>query len=560
MYNKKPRPAATPAGLGARVARERFLVRGLDLVLIHPPVTLPCEPPVGMGQLASLLRRRGLEVDLVDENLESLLELVASVPLARAASTAERRALRGRPRALAQLRGPAAYQSLDRYRHAVHDLGAALALASAGSSASVGLANYLEAERSPLSSEDLRAAAREPERSPFLASFRALAERLAERAPRLIGLSLNYLHQALPALALAGVLRARLPRVPILLGGALLGCWRGRLREDAFAPFVDRLVFADGPAALLAALAPGLAPPSPAELLAEPPDYAGLPFASYLAPVRIAPVPTSEGCPWGRCNYCPEALAAARFLPVPAAQVPGLLAATWQRAEAGLLHVCDSAIPEPALAALAAERWDVRWYGFARFYPSLAQPELARGLGRAGCRLLQLGLESASPRVLARLRKGVSPKLASQALHALADAGVAVYLYLMFGTPGETREDALRTLEFVEEHAKLIGFLNTSLLNLPVASAGAEDLELSPLAGGRNDLSLYSAFRHPEGWERRDARRFLEREFSRRGAIAEILRRTPPIFGANHAAFFVEGARSAAAPSASAADVSTKLA
>lgn len=493
-----------------------------------------------MGQLAATLRRAGLEVELLDANLACLLELVASVPLERAVSTAERRALRGRARALSQLRGSLAYESLDRYRHAVHDLGGALALACAGSGAHVGLANYLEDDRSPLSSADLREAARSPERSPFLPCFQSLAAGLAARAPRLIGLSVNYLHQALPALALAGVLREALPHTPILLGGALLGCFRGRLDEDAFAPVVDRLVFDDGPRVLLEALAPGRAAPTATSLLDAAPDYGGLPLSSYLAPVRIAPVPTSLGCVWGRCNYCPESVGGAPFVALPPARVGALLAETWERAHAGLLHLSDNAIPEPTLEALAARPSDeLRWYGFARFYPALARPEVARGLARSGCRMLQLGLESASPRVLARLRKGVSPALADRALSALADAGVAVYLYLMFGTPGETRDDALATLEFVEVHAREIAFLNTSLLNLPIESAGIEDLTLTPLADPRrNDLTLYTGFHHAEGWERRDARRFLEREFARRPAIAELLRRTPPIFGANHAPFF----------------------
>jgi hypothetical protein len=509
----------------------------VDLVLIHPPVALPCEPPAALGVIAAALRRAGLAVEVIDANLEAQEALVRAVGEERATTTAERRALRSRERALAQLRGPLAYASLDRYRAAVHDLGLALELASRPRSARVGLASYRDAELSPLASADLRAAAAAPERSPFFPCFEELAARVAGLAPRLVGLSLGYLHQALPALALAGALRARLPGTPIVAGGALLGCWRGRLDPGAFAPFVDELLFDEGLAALAARLAPGLRVVESAA-----PDYDGLPWERYLAPARVAPVATSRGCVWGRCSYCPEALAGPRFVPLAPAELPALLEGVWRDTRAGLLHLVDSTVPPAALAELARQRWSLRWYGFARFSAELARPGLADDLARSGCAMLQLGLESASPRVLARLRKGIAPAQASAALRRLADAGVAVYLYVMFGTPGEERDDALATLEFLVGHAAAIRCLNTSLLNLPLACAGEPRgvrLERVPLVDeSRNDLTLYTGFRSAGGWDRRAARRFLERELARVPEVAAILRRTPPVFGANHAPFF----------------------
>jgi hypothetical protein len=115
----------------------------------------------------------------------------------------------------------------------------------------------------------------------------------------------------------------------------------------------------------------------------------------------------------------------------------------------------------------------------------------------------------------------------------------------MFGVPGETREDALRTTELVASHAERISYLNTSLLNLPVCSPAEPDVRRAPFGAdgegcseAANDLTLYSGFVADAGWDRRAARHFLEREFARDPQIAPILRRTPPVFGANHAPFF----------------------
>jgi hypothetical protein len=53
------------------------------------------------------------------------------------------------------------------------------------------------------------------------------------------------------------------------------------------------------------------------------------------------------------------------------------------------------------------------------------------------------------------------------------------------------------------------------------------------------DLSLYTDFRHPEGWGRRQVREFLDKEFKRNPAVQSIMRRQPPFFTSNHAPFFM---------------------
>jgi hypothetical protein len=53
------------------------------------------------------------------------------------------------------------------------------------------------------------------------------------------------------------------------------------------------------------------------------------------------------------------------------------------------------------------------------------------------------------------------------------------------------------------------------------------------------DLSLYSGFEHPKGWNRNKVRTFLDNEFKRDPAIRNIIQRDPPFFTSNHAAFFL---------------------
>jgi hypothetical protein len=127
-------------------------------------------------------------------------------------------------------------------------------------------------------------------------------------------------------------------------------------------------------------------------------------------------------------------------------------------------------------------------------------------------------------------------KTASAALKSLKAAGIATYVYLLFGTPAETPAAARRTLAFTVEHAAEIDYLNLAIFNLPAWGPDGERLHTGEFYEG--DLSLYRPFTHPCGWNRGEVRRFLEREFKRHPAIAAILRRDPPFFTSNHAPFF----------------------
>jgi radical SAM superfamily enzyme YgiQ (UPF0313 family) len=157
--------------------------------------------------------------------------------------------------------------------------------------------------------------------------------------------------------------------------------------------------------------------------------------------------------------------------------------------------------------------------------------------------MLKIGIESGDQGVLDNLQKGIDIETASLSLKNIKKAGIGTYLYFLFGTPPEGPSEANHTLDFVKKHHREIDFLNLAIFNMPIHGPDAERYATSKFYEG--DLSLYSNFEHPKGWNRDIVRAFLDNKFKKDPAIRAIIKRNPPFFTSNHAAFFLNQANSA---------------
>jgi radical SAM superfamily enzyme YgiQ (UPF0313 family) len=272
------------------------------------------------------------------------------------------------------------------------------------------------------------------------------------------------------------------------------------------------------------------------------PDYTSFPVHDYLSPGFILPYSGSSGCYWNRCSFCPETAEDNPYVPVPVPQAMADLHALAADRSPVVIHLLDNSVSPALMQALAADPVGVPWYGFARIGKDLCDLDYCVALRRSGCAMLKLGLESGDQGVLDQLNKGIDLGTASKVLTNLSKAGIAAYVYLLFGTPAETVVEARKTLEFVVHHRNAITFLNLAIFNMPVC--GTEALEYETAQFYEGDLSLYTGFKHPRGWERKEVRRFLEAEFKRHHAVSAILKSDPPLFTSNHASFFTPAWRS----------------
>ncbi len=520
------------------------------MLLIHPPVVRSCEPPLGIARLAALLRAHGVAVRSVDLCAEGLDWMLGSGPEDAGAEasggaaghdaagdTWTRRALRGRERNLQALREPAGYANAERYRRAVSDLQRALGAVSEHRSASVtvSLADYADRELSPLRKADLTAAAVRFAENTFFPFFSARLEAVLSEFPAAeIGISVNFLSQALCAFAIAGWLKAAHPEKRIVLGGGLMTSWvaQGRIVPgENFGGLISAVIPGDGEAGLLAFLGVERRFPLPA------PDFSDFSSTRYFAPSPIVPFNFSYGCPWRRCTFCPEKAEGGAYRSFRAEEAAHQIRSLAEASGAGLIHFTDNEVSPAHLRALARTPPPAPWYGFARFSKELLDAAFCRALAASGCRMLQLGLESGDQAVLDAMDKGTRIDEIERMLGNLKDAGIGVYAYVLFGTPSEDRRAAEATRDFVARNADRIDFLNIAVFNLPAASEEASRLRTRAFYDG--DLSLYAEFEHPDGWNRDAVRSFLRREFEADPRIRPIVRGNPPVFTSSHAPFFL---------------------
>ena len=481
-----------------------------------------------------MLGSHGVGHRLLDANTEGLIHLLRQPsPHGRVGDVWTRRAFRNLELNLSSLRDPCLYHNLDRYKRVVRDISRVLSTVSSSGNA-VGLANFAHETLSPVRSKDLLAAAEKPEQNPFYPYFQKRLEGLInEKEPVAIGISLNYLSQALSAFSMIGFIKREFPRLKVILGGGLVTSWvKSPQWKNPFSGLVDHIVAGPGEYQLLSLL--GLNGSGEKMLR---PDYRFLLGGRYFSPGFILPYSASTGCYWNRCSFCPEKTEGNPYLPVPVQQVISDLKDLKEATHPVLIHFLDNAISPVLLDALSSDNISVPWYGFARVSEQLADADFCTALKRAGCVMLKLGIESGDQGLLDRQEKGIRLKTASAALKNLKKAGIATYVYLIFGTPEETESAARKTLELTVQHSAFIDFLNLAIFNLPVCSPSSPGIERKGFSDG--DLSLYTDFIHPHGWDRKRVRLFLEHEFRRHPSVSAILNHEPPVFTSNHAPFFV---------------------
>jgi anaerobic magnesium-protoporphyrin IX monomethyl ester cyclase len=469
--------------------------------------------------------------------------------------------------ALEILRRPERFFDPGMYADAVATVSAALRVISA---AHAPLQLDFTAYRTPfaLTTPEEMARDAEPERDPFDGYLmRDLVPRLRGASVDAIGLSVCFPGQLVPAYSFALKLKRAFPETHLVAGGPaitqVLLRLQGPALRQALGPFDSAVVF-EGEHTLLAlccalakgrksaralaeipnlvlpdaSLGAGYLPGPPAvDLRTLPaPDFDGLPLDRYLSPQLLLPYDPTRGCYWGRCAFCHYGLTAtgtARYRERAVETVVEHLGALSARHSTRFFYLSQDSVAPKTLGrladALAGSGLDLRWGTDLRPEAQLT-PERCAGLRRGGAVACSLGVESASPRVLRLIDKGVTPAVVGKAMRNLARAGIAAELMCFTDFPTETFDEAMATLSFLEKQAPHVAAFIVGQFELTHGSRVAREpahfglREIWSVQGDALGTALFFAERKPS---KRDRERLRLEQALDRLASGWLLRSYP---------------------------------
>ena len=198
------------------------------------------------------------------------------------------------------------------------------------------------------------------------------------------------------------------------------------------------------------------------------PDYSDLLLDNYISVIEIAnpmhslwsdgrwnKLTMAHGCYWGKCTFCDVSLDYIKiYEPVTAKLlVDRMKQMIAQTGETGF-HFVDEAAPPALMRELAIEiikrKLNVTWWTNIRFEKSFTK-DLCLLLKTSGCIAVSGGLEVASDRLLALIKKGVTVEQVAQVTSNFTEAGVMVHAYLMYGFPTQTIQETVDSLEMVRQ-------------------------------------------------------------------------------------------------------------
>ncbi len=366
---------------------------------------------------------------------------------------------------------------------------------------------------------------------------------IEKHTPSLVLLSVPFPGAMYAALRIAQTVKSQFPEIKIALGGGYVNTELRELSDPRIFDFVDFIGLDSGERPLLAII-DHLEGKRSAERLVRTyvrneqnhvrlmnwpePDvpfeevgtatWDGLPLGSYLSLLdmlnpmhrlwsdgRWNKLTVAHGCYWKKCSFCDVSLDyISRYETASASllvdRIEAIVAETGQTG----FHFVDEAAPPKMLKALAQELLQrnvhITWWGNIRFEKTFT-PELAELLAKSGCIAVSGGLEVASDRLLALMKKGVSVEQVAQVTKGFADAGILVHAYLMYGFPTQSLQETVDALEYVRQlfvngciHS---GFFHrfTCTVHSPVGkdpkAYGVTLAELPELGFAKNDIAFF---------------------------------------------------------------------
>ena len=186
----------------------------------------------------------------------------------------------------------------------------------------------------------------------------------------------------------------------------------------------------------------------------------------YFTPKPVLSVKTSNGCYHNKCAFCTHSKNECYGV-----FDLNIIVDDMVKSKQKYFQFVDDMI-SPARFKQLSEKL----IGKNFIWSALAKPnkeftlELLELMHSAGCRLISWGVESGSQKVLDLMNKKTTVEECTSSLNNAGKVGIKNQVYVMFGFPGETKEDALETIKFIETNSSVMHLITTSVFGLQEGS------------------------------------------------------------------------------------------
>ena len=193
-----------------------------------------------------------------------------------------------------------------------------------------------------------------------------------------------------------------------------------------------------------------------------PLDFSSYDGNNYFTPKAVIPLKTSTTCYWQRCTFC------SHYAKVPYYQIPlEVIKKTIRLSGKKTFFLIDDMIPAKRLVELGElfGSLGVEWACQLRPTKEFNE-EVLKKCYDGGLRMVIWGVESGNDRVLGLIDKGTNTRDVSLVLQRSHQAGIKNVTYIMFGFPGETPEEFMGTILFLQNNAEFIDLISPSIFGL----------------------------------------------------------------------------------------------
>jgi radical SAM superfamily enzyme YgiQ (UPF0313 family) len=191
------------------------------------------------------------------------------------------------------------------------------------------------------------------------------------------------------------------------------------------------------------------------------PDFSDYDPEDYISREWIIPLKTCSTCFYKQCTFCTH-YATVNYKEYDLEEICKAITLS----KARYIYFIDEMISAKRLKEIADKLKPLKVKWLCQLRPTKELIPLFPELKDSGLQGVLWGVESANQRMLNLIRKGTKVEDVEKVLEASHNEKIKNIVFVMFGFPGETKEEIMNTFQFLKDNSKQIDLVCTSIFGL----------------------------------------------------------------------------------------------